>query len=136
MAHKVIERNNIDQRPFANAVILKELGLFYEKYGTGGSEYLLNACILYCKQAEYEIERELYDDAQIHIEEGEEIYIKLSTMGDFPLSMIELKRLRAELRARTIWKFGNGEVKEAQIQDIFTLMGKTLTLAGEQNLPI
>jgi hypothetical protein len=49
----------------------------------------------------------------MHIEEGEEIYIKLSTMGDFPLSMIELKRLRAELRARTIWKIGNGEVKEA-----------------------
>jgi hypothetical protein len=34
-------------------------------------------------------------------------------MGDFPLSMIELKRLRAELRAHTVWKIGNAEVKEA-----------------------
>jgi len=50
---------------------LKQLGLFYEKYGTGGSEYLLNSCILYCKEADSEIERGLFDDAEAHIEEGE-----------------------------------------------------------------
>jgi len=37
MAHKIIERNNLEGNPFANSKILKELGLFYEKHGTGGS---------------------------------------------------------------------------------------------------
>lgn len=33
----MIERNNIEGRPFVNAKILKELGYFYDNYGTGGS---------------------------------------------------------------------------------------------------
>jgi hypothetical protein len=29
MAHKMIEKNNIEGNPYGNAKILKELGLFY-----------------------------------------------------------------------------------------------------------
>ena len=125
MAHGVIERNNIEGRPFANATILRGLGLFYEKYGTGGSEYLLNSCVLYCREADMEIERGLFDDADHHLEQGEDIYIKLSSLGDFQLTMIELKRLRAELRARTLWRVGS-DGQEREKKDIMELMGKTL----------
>lgn len=31
----------------------------------------------------------------------------MSTVGDFELTMIEIKRIRAELRARTLWQVGN-----------------------------
>jgi hypothetical protein len=49
MAHKIIEKNNSLDKPNNNAYIFKDLGNFYEKNGTGGTEYLLNACILFCK---------------------------------------------------------------------------------------
>ena len=49
MAHQMIERNNARNEPLSNADILRQLGNFYEKNGSGGSEYLLNACILYCR---------------------------------------------------------------------------------------
>ena len=52
MAHKMIEKNNFEGNPFANAKILKDLGLFFEKHGTSGTEYLLNACVLFCKETE------------------------------------------------------------------------------------
>ena len=60
MAHKMIDKNNIENRPFDNAKILKSLGLFYEKHGTGGTEYLLNACVLFCKEVEYDMEKGLF----------------------------------------------------------------------------
>ena len=60
MAHKMIDKNNFVGNPFANAKILKELGLFYYKNNTGGSEYLLNACVLFCKESEYQIEKGLF----------------------------------------------------------------------------
>lgn len=50
MSHKMIEINNKEDKAYKNAYIFKDLGYFYEKNGTGGLEYLLNACILFCKQ--------------------------------------------------------------------------------------
>jgi hypothetical protein len=135
MAHKMIEKNNIEGHPYANAKILKELGLFYDRYGTGGSEYLLNACVLFCKEAESEIERELYDDALLDLEQGEEVYIHLSGAGEFAMSMIELKRIRTELRARTLWRVEQGKYEEEKLEVLY-LMSRVLELAAEENLPI
>lgn len=49
--------------------------------------------------------------------------------------MIELKRLRAELRARTLWQL-LGESRENEKKEILQLMSKTLDLAADLNLPI
>ena len=37
MAHSSIEKNNIEETPYKNAYIFKDLGFFYEKNGTGGT---------------------------------------------------------------------------------------------------
>lgn len=136
MAHKMIEKNNIEGNAFANARILKELGLFYEKHGSGGVEYLLNSCVLYCKETEKEIEKGLFEEANFNIEHAEEVYIHLSSAaGEFAMSMIELKRLRTELRARTLWQVPSIR-REDERQEILHLMSKTLELAAQENLPI
>ena len=41
----------------------------------------------------------------MNIEQGEEVYIHLSAAaGEFAMNMIELKRLKTELRARTLFQ--------------------------------
>lgn len=37
MAHRIIEKNHVNEEPFKNAYIFKDLGNFYERNGTGGS---------------------------------------------------------------------------------------------------
>lgn len=49
--------------------------------------------------------------------------------------MIELKRLRAELRARTLWQL-SPETQDRERVEILQLMSKTLDIAAELNLPI
>lgn len=63
LAHQVIEKNNQAARPLNNAPLLKQLAAFYQKNGTGGTEYLLNACTLYCKRAEEKLELERVEEA-------------------------------------------------------------------------
>lgn len=96
---------------------------------------MLNACVLYCKEADIDLEKELFDLAQGHLEQGEEIYISMSSAGEFEQTMIELKRLRAELRARTLWQL-SPESQERERTEILQLMSKTLDIAAELNLPI
>ena len=50
------------------------------------------------------------------------------------MSMIDLKRLRTELRARTLWQLGSKA--ESEKIELMQMMSKTLELAADENLPI
>jgi hypothetical protein len=48
----MVERNNENNLPFENAIILKKLGSFFIANGSKGYEYHLNACVLFLQRAE------------------------------------------------------------------------------------
>jgi hypothetical protein len=49
---------------------MKNLGTFYEQNGSGGIEYTLNSCILFCKQVEIDLQYRMLDDAEEHLEQA------------------------------------------------------------------
>lgn len=132
MAHSSIEKNNIEETPYKNAYIFKDLGFFYEKNGTGGTQYLLNACILFCKQTDKYIQYKLYGKAAENIAQAEDLYVQLSNISDFSLNLIEINRLRALLKVYYFTNMDEASEKNEAIQ----LINKTMSLAGEKNLPI
>jgi hypothetical protein len=67
----------------------------------------------------------MLSEAEEHLTQAEQLYFKLTLVDDFTLILIELKRLRALIKAFT------GEKEEAK-----QLINKTLTQASDKNLPI
>jgi hypothetical protein len=72
----------------------------------------------------------MLDDAEEHIGHAEELYLKLSTISDFSLNLIEINRLKALLRMR------RGMNDPSEQGEAIALINRTLTLAGDKNLPI
>ena len=82
------------------------------------------------------MEKGLFEDANLHLEQGEDTYIHLANnAGEFSMNMIELKRLRTEFRVRTLWQLPKLKQEEEKA-DILQLMSKALELAADENLPV
>ena len=56
--------------------------------------------------------------------QAEELYLKLTSIAEFPLNLIEIKRIRALLKSHS----NPNDAKE--------MMKKNMVLAGEKNLAI
>jgi adenine C2-methylase RlmN of 23S rRNA A2503 and tRNA A37 len=45
-----------------------------------------------------DLQYRMLDDAEEHLDQAEQLYLKLSTTSDFSLNLIEINRLRALLK--------------------------------------
>lgn len=79
---------------------------------------------------ELDLQYRILDDAEEHLTQAEELYLRLSSVSDFSLNLIEIYRLRALL------KMHRSRNNPTEMGEAVTLINRTLNLAGDKNLTI